>query len=154
MSEDITSAVLERLTGSCGSTGCVDAIIDQQTFSCDSKYPTYMTYRARLVATSETDSDALISLIEGWVSEGASIIVNGVLMTVDSECPVAISSLTNRVCEPPQQPTTPTSLGSDRIIAIIGGVVAIILVAGVIIVISALVLKKCREHSSTKNTEK
>ena len=43
-----------------------------------------------IVGTSETDSGSLISLIEEWVSGGTGIIMTGVLVTVDSECSVAL----------------------------------------------------------------
>ena len=96
--EDIANAVLEELTDSCSDCGITNDIIDKQSFSCFPESPTYVTYRARLEGTSETDSGSLISLIEEWVSGGASIIVTGVLMTVDSECSVAISSLSEGEC--------------------------------------------------------
>ena len=104
-------------------------IIERQSFSCIPKSPTYMTYRARLEGTSETESGSLISLIEEWVSDGASIIVTGVLMTVDSECSVAISSLTEKEC------ATDTASGITRPAAIIGGVLAVILSTTIIIAI-------------------
>ena len=93
-----------------------------------------MTYRARLLGTSETDSGSLISLIEEWVSDGAGIIMTGVLVTVDSECPVAISSLGEGEC----QPST-----TDNTAAIIGGVVAVILIIAfaVVAIILTLILK-------------
>ena len=86
------SALLQQLTASCTECGITGDITDkeQQSFVCFSKSPTSVTYRARLEGTSKTDSGSLISLIEEWVSGGASIIVTGVLMTVDSECSVAI----------------------------------------------------------------
>ena len=65
------------------------------------------------------------------MSGGASIIVTGVLMTVDSECSVAISSLGEAECQPPtNDPTTDsTSTTTDSTAAIIGGsVVAVILI--------------------------
>ena len=73
-----------------------------------------MRYRARLEGTSETDSGSLISLIEQWVRGGASIIVTGVLMTVDSECSVAISSLSEGECSP-TQPTETDHTSSSTI---------------------------------------
>ena len=97
---DITSAVLERLSTSCVDCGIDSDIIDRQSFACYPESPTYVTYRARLEGTSETDSGSLISLMGEWVSGGASIIVNGVLMTVDSKCTVAISSLSEGECFP------------------------------------------------------
>ena len=96
--EDIANAVLEELTDSCSDCDITSDIIDKLSFSCFPESPTYVTYRARLEGTSETDSGSLISLIEEWVSGGASIIVTGVLMTVDSECSVAISSFREGEC--------------------------------------------------------
>ena len=165
--EDITSAVLERLTVSCAGCGITSDIIDKQSFACYPESPTYVTYRARMQGTSETDSGSLISLIQEWVSGGASIIVTGVLMTVDSECSVAISSLSEGECTPTQPPTTdntraPTvndtgclSAATDNTAAIIGGVVALVLIVAVTIIIVVLVvLKNCRGNLSIRNTER
>ena len=130
LEDNITNAVIEELTASCAECGITDDIIDEQTFACFPESPTYVTYRSRLEGTSETDSGSLISLIEEWVSGGASIIVTGVLMTVDSECSVAISSLSEGECTPTQPPTPST--------AIIGGVVAVIVIVLVAITISII----------------
>ena len=197
--EDITSAVLEQLSVSCIECGITSDIIDRQSFSCYSESPTYVTYRARLEGTSETDSGSLISLIEEWVlSNKASIIVTGVLMRVDSECSVAISSFGEGKC-PTQAPTPEripdtkpptienttdakppvtdnttdtrpipfpdsnmdtegpsTQTSTDNTAAIIGGVVAVVLIItiGITVVIVVLVMKNRRGDLSIKNTEK
>ena len=106
--EVISIAILKQLTASCTECGTTSDIIDQEqsSFSCSSESPTSVTYSARLEGTSQTDSGSLVSLIEEWVSGGASIIVNGVLIRVDSECPVAISFLGEGECSPTQSPTT------------------------------------------------
>ena len=180
--EDITSAVLDRLTVSCVGCGITSDIIDKQSFACYPESPTYVTYRARMQGTSETDSGSLISLIEEWVSGGASIIVTGVLLTVDSECSVAISSLSEGECSPTQPPDTdsptdtkpPTTdnitasegpssatdqTSTDNTAAIIGGVVAIVLIIAITIIIIVtivvvLVLKNRRGNLPIKNREK
>ena len=103
----ISSAMVEQLMGSC--TECSSDIIDKPSFSCFDESPKHVTYRARLEGTSETDSGSLISLIEQWVRGGASIIVTGVLMTVDSECSVVISSLSEGECSPITPTTSPTT---------------------------------------------
>ena len=135
--EDITGAVLDQLTGSC--TDCTSDIIDMQSFACYPESPTYVTYRARLGGTSETDSGSLISLIEDWVSGGTSVIVTGVLMTVDTECPVTLSSLSEGECHTPTDPTTRTNMTTAEsttsssqssiasTTAVIAGVVAVII---------------------------
>ena len=87
---------------------CAPEMIDNQFFVCYPESPSYVTYRARLEGTSERGSDSLISLIEDWVRGGPGVIVTGVLMTVDPNCSVAISSLSERECLPPptEPPTT------------------------------------------------
>ena len=87
------------LQASCGE--CVsEMVIDNQFFVCYPESPSHVTYRTRLEGTSERESGSLISLIEEWVRGGASVIVTGVLMTVDPDCSVAISSLSEGECFP------------------------------------------------------
>ena len=145
--ENITNAVLEELTDSCSDCGITNDIIDNQQFSCFPESPTYVTYRARLEGTSETDSGSLISLIEEWVSGGASIIVAGVLMTVDSECSVAISSLSEGECL--------TSDNTDMTITIaiaatIAGIVVMIISVAIVAVVMYVTVKHCRRDRAIK----
>ena len=152
--EDITSAVLEELTGSCAECGITSDIIDRESFACYPESPTHVTYRARLEGTSETDSGSLISLIEDWVSGGAGIIVTGVLMTVDSECSVAISSLSEGECSS-STTTSNSQSSSDNTAAIIGGVVAVLLIIAmsITVIAVALILKHCRGNLSIKKAK-
>ena len=142
--EDITSAVLKQLTASCAECGISSDIIDEQSFACFPESPTHVTFRARLGGSSETDSGSLISLLESWVSGGATIIVTGVLMTVDAECSVAISSLSEGECSM----TTTAQSSTDNTAAVIGGVVAVILTITIIVAIIAIValIMKSRRH--------
>ena len=146
---------MDQLTDSCSDCGITSDIIDRQSFLCYPESPTYVTYRARLEGTSETDSGSLISLIEDWVRDGASIIVNGVLMTVDSECSVAISSLREGECDTTTSSTS--SQSSFDNVAIVGGTVAavviVLIVTIALVIIVALVLKKCRRNVSIKKAE-
>ena len=173
--EIITSAVLEQLTIMCAECGITSDIIDTPYFACFPESPTSVTYRARLEGTFETNSGSLISLIEEWVSGGAGIIMTGVLVTVDPECLVAISSLSEGECQPPPtNPTTdkvttpdPTSdpvtdstpSTTDNTAAIIGGsVVAVILIIAitfaVVAIIMTLILKnRCENVSINKQKE-
>ena len=149
MLDDVTSAILQQLTTSCTECDITSDIIDRehQSVVCVSKFPISVTYRARLRGTSETDSGSLISLIEEWVSGGASINVTGLLMTANSECSVAISSVSRGECHPPTtDPTTdhttdPTTASAttttDNMAGIIGGsVVAVILIITVAVTIT------------------
>ena len=143
---------------SCGE--CSSVMIDNQFLLCYPESPAFLTYRARLEGTSETDSGSLTSLIEEWVTGGgANVTVTGILMTVDSHCSVAISSLSQPECSPPSNTeprtnstsTTTTKSDVDRsgsdesystTIAIIAGVMAIFLFIFVAIVIIIIVASK------------
>ena len=153
--EHITNAVIEELTASCAECGITNDIIDKQSFACSPESPTYVTYHARLEGTSETDSGSLISLIEEWVSGGANIIVTEVLMTVDSECSVAISSLSEGECSLPVTNSTTTTENSNTTTfpslstAIIGGIVAVILIISLTLLAMALIIKKRQRGIAT-----
>ena len=145
--EDITNAILKELTASCTECGITNDIINTQSFACFPESPTYVTYFAKLEGTSKTDSGSLISLIEEWVSGGVSIIVTGILMTVDPECSVAVSSLSEGECFPAQLPKNNG--------AIIGGVVAVILIVSVALTVIAVafIMKIRCENVFTNNNE-
>ena len=156
---------MEQLEALCAE--CTSENIDRQSFSCFEESPSFLTYRARLEGTSDTDSSSLVSLIEAWVrGGGASVIVTGVLMTVDTQCSVAISSLSEPECSPPTttSPTphtstftissTQTCACAENTPAIIGGAVAIaiaLITAATIIAVVALVLKN-RPHTIKKTS--
>ena len=153
--EDINKAVVAELNASCAECGITNDIIDKQSFACFPESPTYVTYRAGLEGTSETDSGFLISLIEEWVSGGSSIVVAGVLMIVDSECSVAIPSLTEGGCSPATVSTMVTNGGTVTSTAIIGGVVAAILLIAIIIavvIVVVLIIKNHRKVSINKKS--
>ena len=143
-----------QLNTSCTDCGISDDVIDRQLLTCFEESLSVVTYRARLEGTSETNSESLISLIEDWVGRGGTnVIVTGIVMTLDADCSVAISSLSQPI--EPECSTTETMSMSDSISTtkmpdnttiIIGGaaviIVFIISVAVVIIAIAALVLKR------------
>ena len=153
-SKDISNSILEKLTATCTECRITNDIIDKQSVSCNSGSLKHVTYSARLEGTSETDSDSLISLIDEWVSGGASIIMAGIQMTVDSECSVAISSLSEKKCFP----TTSTMTANDNAAFIVtGGVVAVVfMIASTIAVVAIavfLIVKNCGKVSINHNEE-
>ncbi|CAI7992557.1 hypothetical protein GBAR_LOCUS1042, partial [Geodia barretti] len=171
--EHITAAVVKELKSSCSE--CGTEMIDNQRFVCYPESPSFLTYRARLEGTSETDSGSLVSLIEVWVrGGGASLVVTGVQMTVDSHCSVAISSLSQPPqCSPSSTPTaTATSSPSTDMApvdrssdeepaqvsnAIIGGIVAVVLIIAItiaVITIVFLVLNERRGGASLMSSNK
>ena len=146
---------MTQLIGVCGDDCDITSdIIDIPSFDCDPDSTTTVIYLARLSGTSERDSDYLITVIQDWVNDGASIRVAGIRMTLDTKCAVSISSLDELECVPPSttEPNTESS-ASDNTAAIIGGVVvAIILIIAITVIVIVIVLK-CRHHGdvSIKN---
>ena len=142
-------------------------IIDGEFFVCYSDSPLFVTYRARVGGTSDVDSDSLISLIEEWVrGGGASVIVTGVLMTVDSHCSVAISSPSEPECSPVAPAPAPTAFAAtsnrerdsttniSAIIAVVGVIVLAIIAAItiVVVIIACLKLRNRRGGVTLKET--
>ena len=152
---------MNQLIGVCGDDCDITSdIIDIPSFDCDPDSTTTVIYLARLSGTSERDSDYLITLIQDWVNDGASIRVAGIRMTLDTKCAVSISSLDELECVPPSEtpttePTTdpPESSATDNTAAIIGGVVvAIILIIAITVIVIVIVLKGRRHGNvSMKN---
>ena len=160
---------MNQLIGVCGDDCDITSdIIDIPSFDCDPDSTTTVIYLARLSGTSERDSDYLISVIQEWVNDGASIIVASILMTVDTKCMIFIPSLNERECvpfteTPSQTPTSDTSpepnsdpsesSASDNTAAIIGGVVvAVILIVAITVIVIAILLKSRRHGDvSIKN---
>ena len=142
---------MNQLIGVCGDDCDITSdIIDIPSFDCDPDSTTTVIYLARLSGTSERDSDYLITVIQDWVNDGASIRVAGIRMTLDTKCAVSISSLDELECVPPSEtPTTeptadpPESSATDNTAAIIGGVVMAIIL---IIAITVIVILKFRRH--------
>ena len=125
-----------------------------QLFACFTESPTHVTFRARLGGSSETDSSSLVSLLDSWVSGGATIIVTGILVTVDAECSVTISSLSEKECLSDQATTSSSSSSTS---AIIGGVVAVVLIITIALTVfgiaALVILKRRRSKLSTTNAK-
>ena len=126
--------------------------IDGEFFKCFDPSSFYVTYRARL--SGIPNSHILVSYIEDWVSGGASVLVQGVQIMLDSMCPTSITSFDDGECS--ESPTSATSQSSsDNTAAIIGGVVAIVLIIAVLVCGMAVffMLWKSRHGILSKQTE-
>ena len=131
-------------------------MLDEQSFSCFEESPSFLTYRARLEGTSATDSSSLISLIEAWVrGSRASVIVTGVLMTIDVNCSVAITSPSDPECSYTPPPSTDAVCStSNNTPSVVAGVVVVIVII-VIAVTSTTIVWKIRQGGGvpTKTNE-
>ena len=152
----------------CPECGFTVTSIDKQSFSCYPDSPSFVTYRARLEGTSLTDSDNFIFLIEQWVMEGASVIVTGVLMKVDSKCSVKISDLSEDECLmktaiaqsvglSPTTPMTPKEQDSSSlttILTVVGIIVIVAIIAITATIIAVIWLRSRQAQFNLKNSAK
>ena len=159
---DFTTAILDQLASLCPECDVTNGTIARECFTCFSE--PYVMYRARLNETSLVDSLHFVSLIEDWVEGGgASISVTGVELTVDPQCPVVISSLSEGGCSPTTQstpqPSTPPPLTDDTtipnsvfmndiVLAIIAALIGLVIAIIIITVIVGFSLKRFRNHHS------
>ena len=108
---DITSAILQVVQDSCQ---CVygQSEVDGELFRCFDGSEDSVTYRARLLATAEVDTQSLVSSLEEFVRAGNSVMVESAALMVDSDCGVEVSSLRQEEC-------------GAQSVAVAGGVLAV-----------------------------
>ena len=156
--EGVTQVLLEQLQISCDAEcGITDDIVDMQFFACFAESPNQVTYRARLEGTSVTDSGSLISLIEDWVGRGASVIVAGILLTVDTKCSVTISSPDEPECSSEVVGSSSSSSESSTMViigAVVAVIVAVVAVVIIVVIVSLTIIVKSRGKRESTHTLK
>ena len=68
---------------------------------CDTQNPTQAVYRAQVFNFGSISSTQIVSWIEEWVLNGASVTTGPVLVTFDSTCPVSLNSINDNICQLP-----------------------------------------------------
>ena len=68
---------------------------------CDAQNPTQAVYRAQVFNFGSISSTQIVSWIEDWVLNGASVTTGPVLVTFDSTCPVPLNSINDEICQLP-----------------------------------------------------
>ena len=117
-------------------------------FRCFEQSEDAVTYRAEISGTPLALPNQIVSFVEEWLSEGALILFDIVLVPVDGSCQVVVSSIVDPECNTPIPATTSASpmeqLGSLG--AIVGGAIGVIivLVVAVIIVIIIVILVRAK----------
>ena len=110
-------------------------------FRCFEQSEDAVTYRAEISGTPLAPPNQIASFIEEWLSEGALILFDIVLVPVDGSCQVVVSS----VLDPECNILTPTD-ESGTLAAIVGGAlgVVIVLVVAVITIVIIILLVRAR----------
>ena len=122
--------------------GFLDSFIANETLLCDTQNPTQAVYRAQVFNYDSISSTQIVSWIEEWVLNGASVMYGPSLVTFDSTCPVPLNSINDEICQLPMNSSIPSPTptiaiiqSSSILIYITGGVSA----AGCVLFISFIV---------------
>ena len=90
--QDISLTIVAVVEEECECTYSLRSI-DSELFRCFDGSDGSVTWRARLLATSEVKKDSLSSVLEDWVSGGGSVVVGGVVLSLVPQCSRQIDQL-------------------------------------------------------------
>ena len=130
----IRSAIVDVVIDNC-DCGFLDSFISQEMLLCDAQNPTQAVYRAQVFNFGSISSTQIVSWIEEWVLNGASVTSGPVLVTFDRTCPVPLNSFNDEICQ--QEVTISAATSSLGVIigsALAGGCIMFICIVVIIIV--------------------
>ncbi len=170
----VIEAIIDNTASLCESCGLTANHVADGGFQCFTQGAHEVTFRAHLYATPTATLQQLTTHISHWVTNGASVAISGLLLTVDSRCDIVIASFSEPECygifetskSPPlttaektateTRTVLPTSQEMDKTSSlslsaeaiIIGGVVVMVVfifaVMVIIIIAACLCAKYCR----------
>ena len=125
------------------------------TFRCFGESEDAVTYRAEIIGTLLAPPDHVVLFIEEWLSQGALILFDIILVPLDESCQVVVTSLADPECNTPTSVTTvlmteaTSSLPTEQSVTLavivggaIGGIIIVVVVALMIIIIVVLIRAK------------
>ena len=148
----IRSAVVDTLREYC-ECGFLEIFITQEMLLCDTQYPTQAVYRAQVFNFGSISSTQIVSWIEEWILNGASVTTGPVLVTFDPTCPVPLNSINDEICQLPStmsthttqstsltsMPTIMSTQSTTSLGVIIGSVLAVGCIVFIFVVVSIIV---------------
>ena len=157
---DITTRLSQGVEGLC-ACGFSPSFLTDEFIDCFDSSSSHVTYRAVLTRTETVSAVELISLIEQWISDTSSIIVQSTRLGLTNTCPVVITDRDGPECpEDITNRTTATTSPTESVVvnvgAVAGGVVAGGLAIAVLslIVIVLVMLRRRRSGSKDMSDEK
>ena len=138
---------------------CEFSIIDD-AFSCrgsQGEFRNTVVYRAMItlqVPTSPTGADNIVTEINKWVQTMPSLLVNGIILDLDPDCPAMLESFASNDCDAetilPSNQSTSSPLSTGIIIGVaVTAIVIILLLIIVIVVIIVYFRRKSSRHKSS-----
>ena len=106
-------------------------------FQCSENQHNQVVFRSKLNGTVTTNASTLTNYINQWTSSAVSITVQGLILDVDSMCPVHISSFSDPECA-----------SVTDVSAIVGGVVATVCIIAITVIAVGIVVVVRRRRTS------
>ena len=144
--------------------GFSPSLLTDKFIDCFDGSSSHVTYRAVLTGTETVSAVELISLIEQWISDTRSIIVQSTRLGLTNTCPVVITDrdspecpedITNRTqVATPTSSIATTSLTESVVVnvgAVAGGVVAGVLAIAVLVLIVIVLVMLRQRRSGSKD---
>ena len=147
---DITNRLSQGVEGLC-ACGFSPSLLTDEFINCFDGSSSHVTYRAVLTGTETVSAVELISLIERWISDTSSIIVQSTRLGLTNTCPVVITDRDSPEC--PEDITnrttaTPTESVVVNVGAVAGGVAGGVLAIAVLVMIVIVVMLRQRRSGS------
>ena len=136
----IRSAVVDTIRDYC-ECGFLDSFITNETLFCDIQNPIQAVYRAQVFNFGSISSTQIVSWIEDWVLNGASVTSGLVLVTFDPTCPVPLNSINDGICQIQVTTQSTSSVGVIAGSALAMAFIVLICIVLIIIVILYFRLK-------------
>jgi len=97
--QDAVDAITTNTEELCQCSITRDHIIDP-VFLCFGVEANDVTFRAQILANSQSDTSEIISYMEQWIDGGSAVVnIDNILYTPDPSCVVRIQSLNDPECE-------------------------------------------------------
>ena len=145
---DIVSGVTEVVKQSCSCNSFVKDIIQSHQFICvyDAAQVVFRAEMRYYSYTEEHTASDFVEIVATWVGEGATLVVDGLQLSVDASCPTEVESFEVEDC---LTITSTQGVFSVATIGSIGGGTASLLVLLVLITACIAVAVKFRRKKST-----
>ena len=148
----ITTRLSQGVEGLC-ACGFSPSLLTDEFINCFEGSSSHVTYRAVLTGSETVSAVELISLIEQWIKDTRSIIVQSTRLGLTNTCPLVITDRDSPECpEDITNRTTATTSPTESVVvnvgAVAGWVVAGVLAIAVLVLIVIVVLLLLRLRRS------
>ena len=145
---DIKEEIVKEVSILCSSCRFTTSNIIDGTFSClglQGEFEDTVVYRANItlqVSASITDADDIVAYISQWVQDEPSVVVNGITLALDPDCPTMLDSFDSNNCviEEPSNQTNPSPSSSSSSSSPFGIIIGVVAAAAVVIILVIVII--------------